>query len=271
MKKQRYLHGFDKVEQDRLLFQADFLEPYVYSGIELGAIKRLLEVGCGVGAQTQILLRRFPKIKIDGVDLSTEQLQVAHQLLKKEIQNKKVRLFQQNAENLSLPDKGAYEAAFLCWFLEHVPDPLAVLKNVKKHLKPGSEIYCTEVFNQTLFMEPYSPAYLNYWFQFNDYQWSIKGHPFIGVQLGHLLKTAGFVDIKVEVRPFHFDSRNPKQRAEFIDFFFDILLSAEKTLLAEGRVTEQQIKKMKKEVEVVKKTKDSVFFYSFIRATAKVP
>ncbi len=271
MEKQKYLHGFDRVEQERLLFQADFLEPYVYAGIELQSCKNLLEVGCGVGAQTQILLRRFPKIKIDGVDRSDKQLQMAKELLEKEIKSKKVRLFQQDAEKLALPDREKYDAAFLCWFLEHVPRPLEVLKRVKKHLKPGAEIYCTEVFNQTLFMEPYTPAYLSYWFQFNDYQWTIKGHPFIGANLGNLLKAAGFVDIKLEVRPFHFDSRNPRQRAEFIDFFFDILLSAEKTLVAEGRVTKAQIALMKEEVAMVKKTKDSVFFYSFIRATAKAP
>lgn len=271
MKKQKYLHGFDRTEQERLLYQADFLEPYIYSGVELANVTHLLEVGCGVGAQTQILLRRFPKIKIDGVDLSSAQLEVAKVFLHEPIQKKRVQLFQQNAEQLNLPKKGKYEAAFLCWFLEHVPKPLEVLKRVKQHLKPGSEIYCTEVFNQTLFIDPYSPAFLNYWFQFNDYQWSIKGHPFVGAQLGNLLKAAGFVDIKLEVKPFLFDSRSPQQRAEFINYFFDILLSAQKILLAEKRVDESQIKKMKKEVEMVKKTKDSVFFYAAMRATARVP
>lgn len=271
MKQQKYLHGFDRVEQERLLFQADFLEPFVYPGIELYSEKKLLEVGCGVGAQTQILRRRFPKLKIDGVDRSPEQLHMARELLKEDIKKGSVRLFQQDAEKLSLPEKGNYDAAFLCWFLEHVPRSLEVLKKVKTHLKSGSKIYCTEVFNQTLFMEPYSPAYSNYWFQFNDYQWTIKGHPFIGASLGNLLKSAGFSDIQLETRPFHFDSRNAEKRAEFIDYFFGILLSAEKTLIAEGRVTKAQIAKMKKEVELVKKTKDSVFYYSFIRATARVP
>lgn len=271
LKKQKYLHGFDQKEQKRLLFQAEFLEPYVYPGIELAGVKNLLEVGCGVGAQTQILLRRFPKIHIDGVDLSQEQLAVAKDLLRDPVQQKRVHLYQQNAEQLNLPNKGKYDAAFLCWFLEHVPNPVEVLKRVKQHLKPGAEVYCTEVFNQTLFVDPYSPSYLNYWFQFNDYQWSIKGHPFIGVQLGNLLKAAGFVDIKLETRPFHFDSRNSKLRAEFIDYFFDILLSAEKTLLAEKRVSAADIKKMKNEVELSKKAKDSVFYYAFIRATARVP
>lgn len=262
-----YLHGFNKKEQNRLIHQAEFLEPYVYSGIDLEFTKSLLEVGSGVGAQTKILLRRFPNIKIDSVDFSKDQLATAKKYLSQEIKNKRVHLFQQDAQKLQM--KETYDAAFLCWFLEHVPKPIEVLKRVRKHLKPGAKIYCSEVFNQTLFMDPYSPAYLSYWFQFNDYQWTIKGHPFIGAQLGNLLKEAGFKDINCEVRPFHFDSREPEKKAAFTDFFFDILLSAEATLLAQGRVSPQQVKKMKEEVEAVKKTKNSVFFYSFIRATAR--
>lgn len=269
MKKTKYLHGFDRKEQERLLHQARFLEPYVYQGVDLENTKHLLEVGCGVGAQTKILCRRFPDLKIDGVDLSADQLQTAQQILKPEIKTKRVRLKKQNAQELNLKQK--YDAAFLCWFLEHVPKPLQVLKRVKKHLKPGSKIYCSEVFNQTLFMEPYSSAYLKYWFEFNDLQSEINGHPFIGASLGHLLKEAGFVDIHVEVRPFHFDSREPKRRAEFTEYFFNILLSAEETLLREKRVTPTEIKQMKKEVETVKKSKNAVFFYAFVRATARVP
>jgi ubiquinone/menaquinone biosynthesis C-methylase UbiE len=270
MAKVKYLHGFDPTEQKRLIHQAEFLEPYVYSGIDLDFKERLLEVGCGVGAQSKILLRRFPKLKIDGLDISKEQLEVARQYLKKEISEKRISLHQQDAQEFTL-DKPKYDAAFLCWFLEHVPDPLKVLKRVRKHLKPGAKIYCSEVFNQTLFIEPYSPAYLKYWFEFNDFQWSIGGHPFVGGMLGHYLKEAGFTDIQTEIRSFHFDSREPERRKEFVHYFYQILLSAKDALMNEGRVTPEMLKKMDQEVERVKKAKDSVFFYAWMRATARVP
>lgn len=270
MGKTKYLHGFNKKEQKRLIDQAEFLEPYVFQGIDLDFNKKILEVGSGVGAQTKILLRRFPKLSIDAVDFSQEQLRTAKQYLAKELRDKRVSLHEQDAQELNMKKKN-YEGVFTCWFLEHVPDPLKALKKIRQHMQSGSKIYCSEVFNQTLFMEPYSPAYFKYWFEFNDFQWTIKGHPFIGAQLGHLLDEAGFVDINVEVRPFHFDSRHPQRRAEFVQYFFKILLSAEKTLIKEGRVTEDLVKKMREEVEVVKKAKDAVFFYAFMRATARAP
>lgn len=267
MAKQTYLHGFDPKEQKRLLHQARFLEPYVYAGVDLEFRETLLEVGCGVGAQTEILCRRFPDLKITGVDLSQDQLNLAKKVLAARIRDGQVKLQRQDAQKLNTKGR-KYDAAFLCWFLEHVPKPIEVLRRVRKSLKPGGKIYCSEVFNQTLFMEPYSPAYLKYWFEFNDYQWTIKGHPFVGAQLGNLLKQAGFRNIQTEIRPFHFDSREPERRSAFTEYFFNILLSAEATLLKEGRVTKKDILQMKEEVRRVRTAKDAVFFYAFMRATA---
>lgn len=268
LEKMEYLHGFDKKEQERLLHQAKFLEPYVYEGINFKSVKNLLEVGCGVGAQSQLLLKKFPKMKITGIDLSGPQLEAAGYNLRNQIKNKRIELFQQDAQKLELEFE-KFDAAFICWFLEHVPSPLEVLKQVYKHLKKGATICLTEVFNQTLFMEPYSSAYLKYWFEFNDLQWSMKGHPFVGAQLGHYLKEAGYKDIKIEFRALHFDSRSPKKRAEFVEYFFQILLSAEGKLLESKRVDQNLIQKMHQEVNHVKESKDAVFYYSFVRATAK--
>jgi ubiquinone/menaquinone biosynthesis C-methylase UbiE len=270
MSSQKYLHGFNRKEQTRLLHQARFLEPYIYRGVDLEFKENILEVGCGVGAQTQILCRRFPDLKITGVDLSDEQLAVARQVLKKQLKSGQVTLLKQDAQTLHLAKKD-YDGAFLCWLLEHVPDPVKVLKGVRKHLKRGATVYLSEVFNQTLFLEPYSPAFIKYWFEFNDLQNSIKGHPFIGAQLGHLLKAAGFVNIQTEVRSLHFDSREPEKRAAFTDYFYNILLSAETTLLESGRIDRKVLTEMKREVERVKKACDAVFFYAYIRATADVP
>lgn len=270
MGKIKYVHGFDPTEQKRLIQQAEFLEPYLYAGIDLEFKERLLEVGCGVGAQTKILCRRFPKLKIDSLDISKEQLAVAKKYLKEEMGEKRVHLYHQDAQEFHLR-KPKYDAAFLCWFLEHVPEPLKVLKRVKAHLKKGAKVYCSEVFNQTLFVEPYSPTFLKYWFEFNDLQWSIGGHPFMGAMLGHYLHEAGFVDIQIEVRPWHFDSRDPEKRRVFVDHFYKILLSAKDALIKEKRVTHEMVKKMDREIEKVKRSHNAVFFDAWVRATARVP
>ena len=48
----------------------------------------------------------------------------------------------------------------------------------------------------------------------------------------------------------------------------DVLLSAQDTLLADGRVTPDLILQMKEEVTKAKTSKEGVFYYSFARAEA---
>lgn len=267
-KKHSYLHGYSKKEQFRLYKQAKFLEPFIYSDVDLKGVKNLIEVGCGVGAQTAILLKRFPHLHITGVDASDRQLRQAGQYLKKAIRRNRVELLKQNALNLKVP-AGFYDGAFLCWFLEHVPDSLKVLKQVKKVLKPGGTIHCCEVQNSSFFVDPYSPAILKYWFQFNDEQWMMKGDPFVGAKLGNLLKSAGFKKIQITVKPMLFDSRWVKERGDFMRNWTELLLSAAPALLASKRVNQKLVDQMKKELDIIRRTKNSVLFFSWVQARAE--
>ena len=57
--------------------QARIAESTIFRDIDYSGAKRLLEVGSGVGAQTEILLRRFPDLHATCVDLNQAQLDAA--------------------------------------------------------------------------------------------------------------------------------------------------------------------------------------------------
>lgn len=265
-----YLHGFSKDEQNRLRTQARFAEYSVYKNIDLSRTKNLIEVGCGVGAQTEILLRRFPELKITGIDLNARQLESAHDYLDSIPHFKKrYQLYQMNAEDMTFQDE-EFDGAFLCWILEHVPNPTQVLSETRRVLKPGSHIYVTEVLNSSFFLDPYSPNVWKYWMAYNDYQYENAGDPFIGAKLGNLLTKAGFKDVKTKVVTWHYDNRLPKHRKETIEFWRDLLLSGSEKLIEEGQVTKEIVENVKKELDQVAKNPDAVFFYSFMQAKATV-
>ena len=262
-----YMHGFSTKEQDRLYSQATFLEPWVYENIDLRRVTNLLEVGCGVGAQTAVLLRRYPHLQITGVDASKPQIGQARRFLAREIKQKRVVLKNADASKMSFAD-GTFDGAFICWLLEHVPDPVAILRETLRTLKSGSVVYATEVHNASLFMEPYSPATVKYWMEFNDHQWTMRGDPFVGAKLGNLFLKAGFQNIETRLIQFHFDSRMPKQRAEFIRYWTELLLSGAPTLLRSKRVTKELVAQMNKELALVAQSPESVFFYTAVQARA---
>lgn len=262
-----YLHGFSKTEQNRLIKQAKRLENHVYSGIDLKNVKNLIEVGCGVGAQTEILLKRHRHLHITGVDMAHEQLGMAEQRLKKYIKQGRVELIQADAAKLSKIKK-TFDGAFVCWFLEHVPDPLQVLKEIRKVLVRNGILYCTEVQNSSLFVDPYSPAVLKYWAEFNDYQWVTKRHPFVGTQLGNLLLHAGFKKITTEAHIFLADARDQKERVRFFEDYTELLLSAAPQLLEAKKITPALAKKVHNEMKAHTRNKNAILFDTWMRARA---
>lgn len=265
-----YLHGFTQREQQRLYHQARFMEHRVHEGLPFHRCRRLLEVGCGVGAQTEILLRRFPELHVTGIDASEKNLPRAKEHLKHvPWAQGRVDLLMADATQLEF-DMDSFDSAFLCWVLEHVGDPMRVLSEVRRVLRPGSPVVITEVQNMSFFIDPYSPQTMAYWLAFNDHQLELGGDPFVGAKLGNLLQAVGFRDIETRVHSIFLDNRSPGEREEMLEYWSDLLLSGAAGLLSAGKVSEQTVSGMKAELDQVAHDPNAVFFYSFIQAKARV-
>jgi len=265
-----YLHGFSAAEQARLVKQARIAESTVFRNIDYTGAQRLLEVGSGVGAQTEILLRRFPDLHVTCVDLNEGQLAAARDNLGRMpwLQD---RYALQKADATDLPfEPRSFDGAFLCWVLEHVPAPARVLSEVRRVLAPGSSVYVTEVMNSSFLLDPYSPNVWRYWMAFNDFQLESGGDPFVGAKLGNLLLAGGYRDVTTEIKTFHFDNREPARRKTMIAFWQDLLLSAADQLLAAGKVTPDIVEGVRHEMRQVQSDPNAVFFYSFVQARATV-
>ncbi|MDW8478852.1 MAG: methyltransferase domain-containing protein [Xanthomonadales bacterium] len=265
-----YIHGFSTAEQMRLRKQARLVESLVFRDIDFSDCRELLEVGCGVGAQTEILLRRFPDLRVTGIDRSERQLAAAREHLEA-LPWCRGRYQLRQADAADLPfEARSFDGAFLCWILEHVPRPASVLAECRRVLAPGSPIFVTEVLNASFFLDPYSPNLVQYWTAFNDFQYESGGDPFIGAKLGNLLLATGYRQVITRVKSFHLDNREPQRRKAMIAFWEELLLSAADQLLAHGRVTEAVVEGMKRELHQVQADPNAVFFFAFIQAEARV-
>lgn len=263
-----YIHGFNQVEQDRLFAQARIHEEVIFSKVDFAGRDRLIEIGSGVGAQTRILLERYPAAFIDCLDASPEQVTRAKAALAAEIASGRVSIHQGDAFHQPFNDD-SFDGAFVCWLLEHVQNPVDILREARRVLKSGGVIYCNEVFNSTFYVHPYSPATLKFWMEFNDYQWSLKGDPFVGGKLANYLMEAGFQSVTTNVLTHQYDNRTPKKRAAFLDYWVNLLLSGADNLLKTDRVTPEIVSEMQNEITKMKQDPDSVIFYSWILARAE--
>lgn len=259
-----YVHGFDPKEQLRLSVQAEFLAPMVYKEVDFGACKNLLEVGSGVGAQTRILLERFPDLRITSVDSSAVQLAQARINLASF--GDRVRFVEQDGCTLQLEER--FDAAFVCWTLEHVYSPIQLLVKLKEQLLSGARVYVTEVFNSSLYTSPGFAHLSQYVEAMSAYQRKIGGNPDVGIELGSLLTKAGFATCTTRFDGFYLDARSSTYRKEVMEYWKELLKSAAPALLAAKLVTVNSVKGMVEDLEKLGNDENAIFFYQFVQAIA---
>src|SRR5687767_697537 len=69
-----YIHGYDQRENIRLQDQASTLVELLHADTTYPAGSRVLEAGCGVGAQTITLAKNSPDALITSIDISMTSL-----------------------------------------------------------------------------------------------------------------------------------------------------------------------------------------------------
>lgn len=259
-----YLHGFIPEEQQRLVDQAGILGSLIYPGIDFSNCNQLLEIGSGVGAQTAVLLKLFPDLHITCVDYSESQLEMARKNLKK--YSTRVSFICQDAKQLELP--GKYDCVFICWALEHISEPVQVLKGMMKFLLPGARIHITEVFNSSFFFFPALPGLQRYYDAYNDFQVSLGGDPDVGAKLGNLLKEAEYKGIEISHSGFHLDQTNPDELNKIISYWKGLMKSGAKSMIQAMVISEKEVLMMENDLDQIGKDENAVFFYQFVQTKA---
>lgn len=264
----KYLHGYSDTERQRLSTQAGFLENMIYEFLDLKACRKMLEVGCGTGGQSKILLDKYPNLSIDAIDINETQIAQAKQTFESLPElNSRINFIVGDAHSLEL-EKGSYDSIFIVWVLEHINDPAVFLKNLIEYLKPGGKIYITEVYNNSLFVSPESPYQMEYYKRYGELQTKMGGDPNVGIRLGNLLFDAGFKNVKTRNLNRHYDKSNVVAKTRMFDYWKSLLLSAKDGLLAEKMIDEKFIESTLKEIDIVKEDEDSIFYYCPIQAEA---
>ena len=261
-----YVHGYDARENRRLQDQANTLVELLHYDTSYQAGSRVLEAGCGVGAQTVTLAHNSPNASFISIDLSADSISKA----KRAVDSagfSNVQFQQADIFNLKF-EPASFDHVFVCHVLEHLDRPNYALSLLKNLMKPGGTITVIEGDHGSAYFYPDSEAAQTAIQCQVELQRRAGGNAMIGRALFPLLKKVGFSAIQVSPRIVYVDSGKPDLVEGFTKNTFTAMIEgirndAFKAGIVDQDIFDKGIKDLYRTTEA-----DGVFCYTFFKAVA---
>lgn len=267
MNDQSYVHGYSPVEEDRLLDQANVLAHLLHHDTHFPPGSRVLEAGCGVGAQTVLLAEHSPGAHITSVDLSEKSLEAARARVQSAgLSN--VHFGRANLFRLPFADC-SFDHVFVCFVLEHVREPVHALAELGRVLAPGGTLTVIEGDHGSTYFHPPGELAQKTIDCLTAIQAHMGGNALIGRSLYPVIRHAGFVEIHVSPRVVYADDSRPKWVSGFTTNTFIAMVKGVRTqALALGLMDAPAWDEGVAELERAAGA-DGTFNYTFFKAVAR--
>ena len=266
---QTYVHGYSETESCRLADQAGTLIELLHGDTAYPAGSRVLEAGCGVGAQTITLARSSPGARFECVDISSASLEKARRMaLEQRLTNVTFR----QGDIYHLPYRTAsFDHVFVCFVLEHLADPRLALDGFRRVLKPGGTLTAIEGDHGSYYCHPQSRAADLAVQCLVDIQALAGGNALIGRRLYPLLVEAGYTDVTVSPRMVYVDASRPDLVDGFTRKTFTAMVAGVKDqALAMGLIDEPTWERGIADLHRTTQA-DGTFYYTFFKGLGVKP
>lgn len=262
----KYVHGYDPRENIRLQDQASTLVELLHSDTTYPAGSKVLEAGCGVGAQTITLVKNSPHASFISVDISENSIREAKGKIR-EAGFSNVSF--QQGDIFRLPfETESFDHLFICFVFEHLAQPVEAINCLKNLLKVGGTITVIEGDHGSTYFYPDSEATHKAIQCQVELQRRAGGNANIGRELYPILKKAGLSSIQVSPRMVYVDSSKSQLVEGFTRNTFTAMIEGVreqsiKSGLIEAGLFDQGIKDLYRTTE-----DDGVFCYTFFKAVS---
>ncbi|NEB08441.1 methyltransferase domain-containing protein [Streptomyces coelicoflavus] len=271
---EQYVHGYRSEESTRLADQADALAGLLHAGTRFGPGERVLEMGCGVGAQTVTLASRSPHAHFVSADIAPDSLKSASRrvaaagLANVEFAEKDVFALPEREGGFA---EASFDHVFVCFLLEHLPSPVDALRRLRRLVRPGGTVTVIEGDHGSTYFHPDDEAARAAIACQVTLQRHAGGDALVGRRLFPLLREAEWSDIAVTPRTVYVDGSRPDLAESFTRRTFTAMVSGvREPALAAGLIDpdtfDAGIAALRRSAEP-----DGVFCYTFFKAVAHRP
>ncbi len=178
----------------------------------------------------------------------------------------------QQADIFTLPfGPDSFDHLFVCFVLEHLPNPVEALLALKKVLRTGGTITVIEGDHGSAYFHPDSKAARRAIQCQVELQRRAGGNANVGRELYPLLCEAGYAPVRVSPRMVYVDASKPALVDGFIKKTFTAMIAGVRESALEAGIAEKQefdegIRDLYRTAEA-----DGVFCYTFFKALGLKP
>ena len=187
-----YVHGTHPEEQARLTRLNALLNEGSLREIAARSGERMLDVGAGLG-QFARAVAKITGVPAVGVERSTEQIAESARQARAAGEEHLLDLRRGDARDLPLQDEewATFDIAHARFLLEHVREPLEIVKGMVRAVRPGGRIVLEDDDHDVLRLWPEPPGLAEVWRAYMRTYDCAGNDPIAGRRLVQLLHQAG--------------------------------------------------------------------------------
>lgn len=238
---QGYTHGHhDSVLRAHRWRNATNSAGYLLSHLKPGM--SLLDIGCGPGTITADLAALVAPGRVTALEINSEVLDLARQEAIARGHHT-IDFVVANVNALQFPDE-TFDVVHAHQVLQHIPDPVAALREMRRVCKPGGLVAARDSDFATFTWFP-EPLKLRRWLDL--YRWAIRangGEPEAGRRLLSWARSAGFTDVTATASTWCYTT--PEERGWWGHTWADRTLHSDvaRQLVASGEATMDDLRQM---------------------------
>lgn len=230
----QYIHGTAPEEQFRLSRLNDLLNEATLREMAPKSGERVVDFGSGLAQLTRAIARTTGTPAV-GIERSREQIAEALRQAREAGEEALVDLRAGDVLDppLAANEWNTFDLAHARFVLEHVPDPLAVVKQMVRAVRPGGRIVLADDDHDLLRMWPEPPGFMTVWGAYVRTYDRAGNDPYVGRRLVQLLHAAGASPVR-NTQIFFGSCSGQRSFTAFVENVAGILEGAREAILSVG-------------------------------------